>query len=263
MKFFSKIIKKNTRKLSSKFQPLLIAYRNLKQLTSALLLENYRPFLLVYRKLLEIIIFPLIQKYRKMLYIMDIKKYWEKRDFFEELITRSGVIEFRQEEAEFLTERILKLRPSTILDVGCGYGAHLKLLAKYNLTLIGIDISMLLLMNARRDKYLTDVSLIQGDASQLCFNDNSFDLVFTRGVLQHLPPDMVNKVRYEMIRVSKQWILHHENENPPHKSDHHFKHDHAKFYCNVGFGNGLIHMTSPIADRYIFPRVDMRNSKSS
>jgi len=83
-------------------------------------------------------------------------------------------------------------KTSNILEVGAGEGSQLKLLAKQGwIHSVGYDIGN-----------LTDV---QGDAASLPFRDDSFDLVFTSGMMIHIPPNLLKDVSREIIRVSRKW----------------------------------------------------------
>ncbi|MGB9876962.1 MAG: class I SAM-dependent methyltransferase [bacterium] len=83
-----------------------------------------------------------------------------------------------------------------VLDVGCGTGGNLSL---FNGFVVGVDVSMKALSLARRRK--KDALLCLGQAENLPFKDNSFDLVLALDLLEHLPDDM--KGLSEMHRVLK------------------------------------------------------------
>ncbi|MGD0038767.1 MAG: methyltransferase domain-containing protein [Bacteroidota bacterium] len=75
-----------------------------------------------------------------------------------------------------------------ILDAGCGYGRHLKIIADIPGTMvIGIDLSMAV-HNAReilRD--YKNVLIVQGDLHHPPFKSGIFDWVYSWGVLHHTP----------------------------------------------------------------------------
>lgn len=93
-----------------------------------------------------------------------------------------------------------------ILDVGCGLGDTSLLLsqrfpASYT---IGLDADVALIEAAAAEKEWKRANLhfIQGNALHLPFDDNSFDFVFCRFVLHHIPQAFA--VMHEMKRVCKQ-----------------------------------------------------------
>jgi SAM-dependent methyltransferase len=94
----------------------------------------------------------------------------------------------------------------SFLDVGCAEGLCLKLLSKNSRTRSsgsGLDLAKNYLLKARvaSPKSL----LVQGDASQLPFKNDIFDLVLCSEVLEHVPnPKNVFK---ELVRVSRRYIV--------------------------------------------------------
>src|SRR6185503_10598123 len=89
----------------------------------------------------------------------------------------------------------LKNRNPSILDVGCGTGANLKMLASYG-KVEGVDISPQAVEFCRQ-RGLESVRL--GAAEQLPYENNSFELVTALDVLEHLDDDVAGL--REMRRV--------------------------------------------------------------
>jgi ubiquinone/menaquinone biosynthesis C-methylase UbiE len=92
----------------------------------------------------------------------------------------------------------------TVLDNGCGNGVFLQRLTRHSQSrtrLVGSDISMGMLKHAQRRlaDCDSDVHLVQADACRLPFADHSFDVVFARGLLHHLPDPRAGA--REMARV--------------------------------------------------------------
>lgn len=90
----------------------------------------------------------------------------------------------------------------SVIDVGCGEGYILSLLPKAK-KIVGLDISRVALNRAK--KFLQDrkeIELILGDAQNLRFEDNSFDIAICSETLEHVPnPRVVIK---ELHRILKQ-----------------------------------------------------------
>lgn len=76
--------------------------------------------------------------------------------------------------------------PLNILDVGCGTGANLEMLAQFGKA-EGVDVSAEALTFCR-ERGLTNVK--QGQAEALPYDDNSFDLVTGLDVVEHLDNDL-------------------------------------------------------------------------
>jgi pseudaminic acid biosynthesis-associated methylase len=90
-----------------------------------------------------------------------------------------------------------------ILEIGCNIGMqlrHLQQMGFYNLS--GIELQQYAL-----DNFCTNnVILEQSSAEDLPYSDNEFDLVFTSGVLIHIPPDDLPQVLEEIVRCTKRYV---------------------------------------------------------
>jgi len=110
----------------------------------------------------------------------------------------------RQIYAQFLPH----LKPGQrVLDAGCGEGVLSYILARSGLEVIGVDISAPNIHNARRfaEELGLRVEFLQADAANLPFSDNSFDVVVSSHVLEHLH-DMEKGLR-ELYRVTRSLAL--------------------------------------------------------
>lgn len=87
----------------------------------------------------------------------------------------------------------------TMLDVGCGDGAITNHLARrWHVT--GVDMSETAL------KHLETES-VQASATDLPFPNDSFDLVLSSEMLEHLPPEDYRQAISEMSRVTRRYLL--------------------------------------------------------
>ncbi len=102
---------------------------------------------------------------------------------------------------ELLADRARSCDPSTVLDVGCGDGALLGVVAKRigGATLTGIDLAETDLDTARRA--FPEMTFVRADADALPFAAASFDLTLSHMVLMLLP-DVVPALR-EIRRVTR------------------------------------------------------------
>ena len=90
---------------------------------------------------------------------------------------------------------------SSALDVGCGDGKLTKVLAvETGIEIVGFDSSA---------EALSRLSLpaIQGDASNMPFENASFDLVFSTDTLEHVPDETHDDVWAELFRVARNHVL--------------------------------------------------------
>lgn len=100
---------------------------------------------------------------------------------------------------------IRMFRPSegmNILDVGCGTGSHLELYQRYKCNLFGIDLSPSML-NVARERLGDSAQLDLGDANEMPYEDDKFDLVISMLSLHEMSPDTRSEVLNEIKRVLK------------------------------------------------------------
>jgi ubiquinone/menaquinone biosynthesis C-methylase UbiE len=110
-------------------------------------------------------------------------------------------------EHRWLVQTIHTLKPVSILEAGCGFGRNLRWLVSQGINpaqLTGIDISSVLLAQARLPN---SVRLIRGNVLRLPFSSDSFDLVFTHGLLMHLSPCQLPQALSELTRVSQKHLI--------------------------------------------------------
>jgi pseudaminic acid biosynthesis-associated methylase len=93
-----------------------------------------------------------------------------------------------------------------ILEVGCNIGNQLLLLQKLCFSnLHGLEIQDYALELARRQA--RGIQFSQGSAFNLPFADDSFDLVFTSGVLIHIAPQDLPTALSQIHRCAKRYIF--------------------------------------------------------
>lgn len=93
-----------------------------------------------------------------------------------------------------------------ILEIGCNVGCQLEVLGALGFQdLWGLDIQWYAIEKAR-DR-LPGVNLLQWDVKAgLPFKDGFFDLIFTAGLLIHIPQEALPALVQEMQRCSKRYI---------------------------------------------------------
>lgn len=110
----------------------------------------------------------------------------------------------RQIYAKFLSY----LEPGQrVLDAGCGDGVLSCMLGQRGIKVIGIDISAPNIEGARRlaKEWGVSVTFLRTDLEDLPFLDNSFDVVLSSHVLEHLPN--LKKGLRELYRVTRSLAL--------------------------------------------------------
>lgn len=97
------------------------------------------------------------------------------------------------------------LKPSSeILDIGCGDGWIDFILAEYGFNVTGIDSSQTAIQKAKKKAVDSgNLEFIVGDALEFNFSKNSFDAVFDRGLLHHIPEENWDDYRNGINKILK------------------------------------------------------------
>lgn len=127
------------------------------------------------------------------------------REFFEEIDKRLfSTSWFAQEKDKKPFSNLIDydaLRDKDVLEVGCGSGAHARLLAESGCRFTGIDLTSKGVALTRRRLELWGLSgnVLKADAEQLQFADESFDYIWSWGVIHHC--ENPEKALAEICRV--------------------------------------------------------------
>jgi ubiquinone/menaquinone biosynthesis C-methylase UbiE len=140
----------------------------------------------------------------------NIENHYLKEELYEDILNRlkeqdidlnevkrsdiAGADEFHVRGAAVSKElaESINLEGATVLDVGCGLGGPCRMLAdEYNCQATGIDLSNEYIRTAKELSKLVKLdsktSFVQGDATSLPFDDNTFDVVWTQHVQMNIP----------------------------------------------------------------------------
>ena len=154
----------------------------------------------------------------------NIENHYLKEGLYEDIINRlkeqnidldnvkrsdiAGADEFHVRGATVSKElaNSIDLNGLNVLDVGCGLGGPCRMLAdEYNCQTTGIDLSNEYIRTANKLSELINLNnkttFVQGDAAELPFDDNNFDVVWTQHVQMNIPDK--KKFYSEINRVLK------------------------------------------------------------
>ena len=152
---------------------------------------------------------------------MNDENFWKK--YAEENESR-----YNPEFAKYVKDLVISLRCTSVLEIGCGTGIDLRLFPDDFVT-NGVDITQYALDIASKKQPSAVFKL--GDITQLPFEDNSIDFVFTHGLLNYLDDETVAKGVSEMFRVSSKYIMNCEKFGESEESiDEHHKYRNMKKY---------------------------------
>lgn len=99
-----------------------------------------------------------------------------------------------------LAEIVESYKPKTVLDVGCGLGALVRVLNYHRgITAVGVDNAETL----AQDFKMKPPTFYSMDAISLDFPDKSFDVVISTDFFEHVPEELIDSVYREMRRVGK------------------------------------------------------------
>lgn len=94
----------------------------------------------------------------------------------------------------------------SVLEVGTGNGDGLKKLITAGKKAKGLEYSQFLYENLLREKF-PNGEVVNGDAAYLPFEDNSFDMICSFDVLEHLPEKKARHAVKEIYRVTKKFFF--------------------------------------------------------
>lgn len=100
---------------------------------------------------------------------------------------------------KFLKEDLKEEKYKKGLEVGSGYGRITPFLSEFCEQMFAIEPNERMLEIAK--KHFPTIEFRQAKAQSLPFPDNKFDLVVTRAVLQHIPPNTIDEACNEIKRV--------------------------------------------------------------
>lgn len=115
-------------------------------------------------------------------------KYFEERDYLDPRMSETIKILMKENKLH------------SVLDVGCGTGLLVKYLTKNKFKAIGCDYEKEAIKTALR---INKINVVYGSATKLPFPKNSFDLVTSISVIEHLTPKEVKQFLNETKRVLK------------------------------------------------------------
>ena len=128
-------------------------------------------------------------KYNKLNDVFKSEEIWDNYD------SGNTIIKKAEELKSLIPDDV-----DSILDVGCGNGVITNYFNKYYKKVVGVDVSEAALKQVEGESQ-------QCSSAELSFKDNSFDMIFSSEMLEHLPDDILKKTIDHIKRISKKYIL--------------------------------------------------------
>lgn len=139
----------------------------------------------------------------------------------------------------------------TVLEVGCGSGRNLHFIKSENpqIGVFGIDINETAVKIAKEQVADSENINVKSIYDLDDFADDSMDIVFTSGVLMHVPQDKIEYVIRQMHRISKKYVYHFELHGPEHHFDYHrYPRDYMSLYRRLNLNTELTYEVYPQGD---------------
>lgn len=187
----------------------------------------------------------------------ELERLWAG-DFGNAYVARNS--EAQKGREGFWSERVEQLGPDSVLEVGCNLGGNLRPLRELMPSgrLAGIDVNESALTECR--KAVPDADLQIASAYEIPFEDSSFDLVFTTGVLIHLPPGKVEVAMAEIVRCSGRYVLCGEYRADTEEEVRYRGHQGALFRRDYGGMYERLHPRLDLLDSGFLPAADETSS---
>ena len=137
----------------------------------------------------------------------DFGREYTDRNTFEATVLNSLYLKNYGLTRTAINERFLRGIPkdASILEVGCNTGNQLILLQQMGYSnLSGVELQPYALELAR--ERTCNISLLQGSALALPYEDAAFDVVFTSGVLIHIAPGDLPRAMDEIHRCAQSYV---------------------------------------------------------
>jgi len=127
-----------------------------------------------------------------LLRFVDLKNYAESFSFQWHRYARTQLDDDASHESEMTFRRKTGFSPEElwgklVLDVGCGMGRFAEVASRWGARVVGIDLSRAAEVAAANLRGRDNVTIFQADASALPFAEESFDYIYSVGVLHHTP----------------------------------------------------------------------------
>jgi len=104
-----------------------------------------------------------------------------------------------------IVDIIRRLKPEKIIEIGAGSGVDIIELHKLNFDVTYSDFSETALKKFKDRN--PNIKAVKCDVKKLPFSNNSYDLVFSLGLLEHFNEKDRKKAIEELFRISKRYVL--------------------------------------------------------
>jgi len=129
-------------------------------------------------------------------------------DFYGAPMDEEEISENLKNHMKFL-EKVVSNKPGKVIEVGCGSGTMSAFLSARVANIVSVDNDPEVIASARENcgKLKGNVEFREEDAFNLSFADDTFDVAFSQGFLEHFSDTDIRKLVREQLRVAKEVIF--------------------------------------------------------
>jgi ubiquinone/menaquinone biosynthesis C-methylase UbiE len=162
--------------------------------------------------------------------------FWSKIHSYHEHLDPASQEADAHRVSEWLAREIMRpLGAHSFLELGCGSGRNLLYISREipAAEIYGLDINPEAVAIARDGVKKYAQNIVTGSLYDTqTYGDESIDIVFTSGVLMHVPHGRVQAVIKEMYRIARLAVVNFELHGPRHAFDYHrYPRDYAELYA--------------------------------
>lgn len=144
-------------------------------------------------------------------------EFWREKGKYWIEDQNGGQIELFNEQVHYLDDIFDSLdvgRSDRVLDAGCGYGKFTSGLRRAGYAAVyGLDLSPTQLQNAHDFDPTIGDYLVNGSLTDMPFTDGSFEVLFSWGVMTHIPDENIEDACSEAARVYRDLVVHVDDMN--------------------------------------------------
>ena len=142
----------------------------------------------------------------------DAKWYELYKIDIEEFNNPDGYIEYKLKYKKKFIQKVLQYSDNKkVIEMGCGTGLMAGYLQKLGLNVTALDLSQTVLDYAKeiakQSKIICPCKYEQGDILNLKYKNNSFDVSYSNGVLEHFNDEEIIKILKQQMNIAKYVIF--------------------------------------------------------
>ncbi len=169
---------------------------------------------------------------------IDRENFWKTISDYNEHKELNKQIQENFKRTEWLSDVISSYHPNSVLEIGCGSGRNLYFVKKknQNCNLFCVEINQSAIELAKK-QVGNDLCVLSNSVYSLDkIDSNSIDVVFTSGLLMHIPHDLIKTVVDNIYRISKKVIILYELHGPSHDFDfHRYPRNYSELFQDLNF----------------------------